>query len=318
MPRLALALLSLLCAAVAWVSPAAAASVAVSLQQLDEATYQRLDGLSLHEKLVLRLVQEGFAVVETGAEIEVWLTAGSDAELLIRGRRGEQEERATVPASGASLAEAQLEIAQKVVTVVRALEAGPPVPAPPPSPAPPPPPPPPPPPAPEPGDPEMPAPGVELAASMTGIARPGGLDPAPRLDLRVPVGEAVGITGAWTLAPSSGDGLTVIEWQLLAGVAFRVPIPSSLVTLDLGAAAGALLHHYDFELGQAGTRADFSAAFPILLGIWPWVGETSFGFGARLEPGLASSSREHLAFEQSLWRRGFFRLTFGAGVQIRF
>jgi hypothetical protein len=53
-----------------------APTVAVDLATLDVVTYQELDGLSLEKRVVVRLVQEGFAVVAPTEQPDIWRVCG--------------------------------------------------------------------------------------------------------------------------------------------------------------------------------------------------------------------------------------------------
>jgi len=63
-------LIGLLAAARAW-AEGPRPTVAVDFAALDEAAYRRLDALTLEQRVVLRLAQEGFAVVAPKGDPEI-------------------------------------------------------------------------------------------------------------------------------------------------------------------------------------------------------------------------------------------------------
>jgi len=101
------------------------ASVAVDVTTLDDASFQRLDGSALEKQIVVRLVQEGFAVVGTSWQPAVVLTVhsmGKSVLLQAYGPAGmhRREVAAEVGARKVPAAELRLELSQKAVELVRA------------------------------------------------------------------------------------------------------------------------------------------------------------------------------------------------------
>ncbi len=298
----------------------AAGSVAVDMTELDDMTYDRIDGLKLHERLVLRLVQEGFAVVDKGAELVVTLSGDAEA-LQVVVRSGDAQSQRTVMFGTTPPAEVQLELIQKVVMLVRAL-----------SPA-----------AaqtvePATTEPESASPNgsserdasdesdgwrqvperwVQLDVGAGVMVRGGGADLMMRLGARFAVLRDWGVLADLNISPSGADALTVLEWSLLGGLSYRVPL-ASLLTLDVGAQLGPLFHHYSFSRGSGndtGLAVDFNAALPVTMTIWP---VPVLGVMLRATPGITSASREHRDQQGVLWSRGLLRGVFGAGIALQF
>src|SRR5262249_34623124 len=115
---------------------AAAPTVAVDLAGLDSAAFDRLRGTALEQEIVVRLVQEGFAVVRREQAPEFVLTFSMRGDLLViacDGPAGHLESVVTRPFERG--ADVHLEIAQKAVDLVRmARRAATPAVPPPPSP----------------------------------------------------------------------------------------------------------------------------------------------------------------------------------------
>jgi hypothetical protein len=99
--------------------------VAVDVTTLDDASFQRLDGSALEKQIVVRLVQEGFAVVGTSVQPAVVLTVhsmGHSVLLQAYGPAGmhRREVAAEVGARRVPTTELRLELSQKAVELVRA------------------------------------------------------------------------------------------------------------------------------------------------------------------------------------------------------
>lgn len=268
-------------------------SVAIDLGGLDEATYAKLDGLGLEKRLVLRLVQDGFAVVAASAQADVRLSVvSSSLGLLLNAQGRTAAAQREVAIAGDGLVELHLEVAQKMVELARACAPGPAPEAPKPIPE-------------HPAAPPPPAP-IEpmfrLAAAGGVIARSGGTDLAGRLVLRY--GSQLGVSAVLGLVPSFAQELLVLEGQFLLGPSFKLKLGAE-ADLEIGLVAGPTLHFFHLSHKEAleptGVRLDLAAALPLTFAYWP---AQAFGVGVRIAPGIASQGREHRSGEQTLWSRG--------------
>ncbi|MEJ7733073.1 MAG: hypothetical protein WKG00_28235 [Polyangiaceae bacterium] len=106
-------------------SASQATSVSVDVTTLDDATFQRLDGTALEKQIVVRLVQDGFAVVAPTWQPAVVLTVhslGQSVLLQAYGPAGmhKREVAAVVAGKPVPAAELRLELVQKAAELVRA------------------------------------------------------------------------------------------------------------------------------------------------------------------------------------------------------
>jgi hypothetical protein len=281
-------------------------TVAVDFASLDERAYKRLDALALEERVVLRLAQEGFAVVARPAEPEILIRLRVLADrVVIEDAAAPAERRREVKTTDEPVRElAHLEIAQKIVELARASRASLPPPAPAPvvavaAPAPP-----------------VEVSSVELAAGGGGLLRPGGTDAQLFVDSRVGPARGPGFRIATLYTTASGGGVSAFEMELQAGAGYRVHLGR---WLDLEAALllGGLLHSYSVDDALAGsspsgTRLDVLGSLPLLLTAWG--PRRSFGFELRIAPGASGRTREHTLEGQTLWRRGALRVETGAAL----
>jgi hypothetical protein len=294
---------------------AAPHSVAVDLSALDRKSYQELDAVALERALVVRLVQEGFAVVASGASPEVRLS------LTREGRIAELSagaERVRIELDLKHLREFHLEVAQKAVQLARsaakALDAA----KPPPEPEPPPPPEPPteapPPPKADVPPPPPPEPRWNVLAAGGVLFRAPGLDPRISLAARYAVSHRIGLHLEAGLSPIPGDALSVYDGSLLlgAGVAF---INAPLVRAEIGLSLGAALHTYAVADVSAadrfGTRLDFLGRPFLRVVLNPASG---FLVWAQAGAGLTSRAREHRLLSQVLYSRGALWVDAQAGL----
>lgn len=295
---------SLFCAEAAAQRP----TVALDLSGLDAAAYRRLDAVMLESRAVLRLVQEGFAVVSPTARPELTIRLSTTANSL---RMETPVAARTVRLDNEQNRELHFEVAQKIVELAREslrdradggvpdaglVDAG----SPPPHAAPP--------------------PELKAEASLGGgaLIRGGGVDPRAQLDVRLPLGQRLTLDVLIALSVSNGPGISVLEPELLAGVGYRISLGERW-RLELRALAGASLHVYSLDdptaVDLAGSRGDFLMALPLTLG-WNPVGRLQLGL--HVTPGLSSRAREHRRGGVSLWRRDALRLGLGATVGWQF
>jgi hypothetical protein len=294
-----------------------AASIAFDLTGLSAEAYGHIDGLALERKLALRLVQEGFAVVAPGrgADMEV-RAAMTAAGLEFRATSGASLRSVTISLAEAPSAEWQLEVAHKIAELARALaptmgrtvaprddarkpsERAPPVAFAPPVAS-----------APRvvSAPPVVSAPldsrwEVGLAAGV--VFRAGGSDPLVGVSASNSRGRLrlhLDALGTWGFGPE----IDVWEAQGSAGVGLAVV--DSVLSLDLGLAAGAVIQHFSVASPWAQDRGGTSAS-PAL---WApahlrWVAN-HLVIGGRTALGLARTPK-HTSEGATLWSRGSLRL----------
>jgi hypothetical protein len=316
---------ALLASSAAW---AAEQRVAVDLSTLDETTYEAIEALALQKRLVLRLVQDGFAVVALSEEPDIVVTLrGKGDTIVLAARRGQREQRRRIERGTASTTELHLEITQKTVALVQELAAlaptraegprGPP---------------------PEPESPSGVAPDGRGGAAATvpeadaaadwGVFEPslgadvllrsGGVDPMVRLAGRLALSSAVGLHLLVGLSPSLHEQIDVLEWHLLTGGSYRFTLLPSL-RLELAALVGLLIHDATVQGADPGSsadaRLDFSGSLPITLAFRPI---DRLSIHLRAAPGLTGRAREHILGSSPIWQRGVVRLEAGGGLALHF
>ena len=288
-------------------------TVALDLSGLDSEAYRRLDAVTLESRSVLRLVQEGFAVVGPDAHPDLIIRLSATPSTL---RLESSVAARTVRLGNEPIREVHFEISQKIVELAREslrgrVDAGVPDAGP----------------AVEPS-PTIPDAGAALAVARAvkteaslgggGLVRGPQIDPRAQLDVRLPLGEHLAINLLIAISTSSGPGLSVLEPELLAGVGYRFFL-SERWSLEPRVLAGASLHVYSLdnpaEVDLAGSRGDFLMAFPLTLG-WNPIGQLNLGL--HVAPGFSTRTREHLRRGTSIWRRDALRFGFGATAGWRF
>jgi hypothetical protein len=283
-------------------------SVALDFSGLDEKTYRELDALALEKSLVLRLVQEGYAVVgrDTGPDLAVRFSVTADSVVLEIG----DTNRISVPRRGARPMELQLEIAHKLAELVRVAEiqraaqrtTTPPIAAPALAPtlsrAP---------------VPIAPVPRVrgELDVGLDALWRGGGVDPLVRIAGSLTFARGLRLYLESGVAPSIDTSIHVVEWQLQTGAGYRFTLRRYL-SFELGALVGFLLHHYAVEgVSDSGARVDFLASLPLSLRFWP---TAHLSLALRAAPGIANEARTHEVGDEILWTRSAWRVETGGSV----
>jgi hypothetical protein len=267
-------------------------TVAVDFSQLDEPTYRRLNGAELERRAVMRLVEEGFAVVSRSENPEVLLQAvpaveGLGLQARIRGDTLLREVRLTE----APLVELQLEITQKLADLARQS-------------------------VPVPGESPMsvgPAPLLSSAplrrstsfelSTGAGVLLRGAVDPTVAVDLRRGAESGFGQYLSARFVPSSGAGISVREFSVLGGVGWQWALTDNL-WIDAAAEAGFGLQFFaladESVSAPRGTLASFNVAVPVRLRRRL---SDRLVVSLRISPGLATASYEHTVDGQSVWRR---------------
>jgi hypothetical protein len=275
---------ALFCAAAQAQSP----TVAIDLGGLDAAAYRRLEAVDLESRAVLRLVQEGFAVVSPSARPELTIRiSATDTEIRLEVGSGPSARSRTVPIGDEARRELHFEVAQKVVDLAREAGPAPLAPSPPPVAA-------------------HPPPAAWVSGGM--VVRGGQVDPLVQIEVRLPFSERLGVDLAIGMVGSGGTGIAVLEPQLLAGIGYRVSLGKQLF-LGASLRAGAALHVYSLDdptaVDLSGSRIDFLCSAPLSL---LWNPNGGLLLGLQLAPGLLSRTREHTRGGLPIWHRDAFRL----------
>ncbi len=292
---------------------AAPHSVAVDLSALDRRSYQELDAVSLERALVVRLIQEGFAVVAPTSAPEVRL------RLTRQGHRAElasEDDQVVIELDLKNLREFHFEVAQKAVELAR--EAGvkldaktvKPASAPKPTAEP----------APEPPPlvleplrgPFEPKWNVLVASGA--LFRGPGADPRASLAARFAAAHIVGLHLEVGLSAILGSALTVYDGSLLLGVGLAF-VNRQFVRLELGLSLGVALHTYALADASAfdrfGTRFDFLGRPFVRFVVNPLSGLLVW---AQVGGGLTSRAREHRFLNEVLSSRGALWVDAQAGL----
>jgi hypothetical protein len=283
-----------------------AASVAFDLSGLSAEEYRQVDGLALERRVALRLVQEGFAVMARGrgadVEVRAFMTPGG---LALDASSGAASRRVTISTAEAPSPEWQLEVSHKISELARALSL-----ASRPS-------------RDSPAEPsssgrqtagrrarrEPPAalavgPRWELGLGAGAVSRQGGSDPLVGVSATNALGRLrlhLDIYGTW----SSDSEIDILEAQGSAGIGMA--LVDGVVALDLGLAAGAVVHRFSLASSwvteQSGTSASPAIWAPLCV---RWA-SSRFFLSGRLAAGLTRTPT-HTSQGATLWSRGSGRL----------
>jgi len=334
----AIAALGILIATMVWPWASADAqerspSVSVDVSQLDAQTYERLDALNLEKKVILRLVQEGFAVVAARERPYIRVVYRGGSTLRIEVESGVSKRTREVHLSVASdLAALHLEVAQKTVALVRQMPrkaASRPTETPSTQRATP---------APAVGTPVVGTPAVRTPAVRTlapvpraagnhpltldavvGLVTRGKIDPLVGLNVSYAFHRSIGAAATFGFVPASSAEIDVFEGQVQLGVYWAALVGESWRLL-LGVSAGVQVHCFSLSReslsneslpNESGTRVDPLVTSPLTLTRRLW---KRFEVGIRLAPGLSGESREHTRNGVQLWQRSGLRLE--ASVQL--
>jgi hypothetical protein len=301
-------------------------TVALDLTQLEDRSYDALDGLGLEKRLVLRLVQEGFAVVglTTNPEIVIGIRVDK-GEIILRADAATSRERREIDWDKSVKRELlHLEVAQKAVDLVRAVEPTLPSRVP---------------------TKDLPAPQQPQQTKMDPLARethhvpeakkestpwrqrrysvevasgalyrPSALDPIERLTISLWVFKRLRLGIETGVIPASRTSIQVIEFfpSLSVGTGFEVGSHWSFVGAVRG---GTLVHRYRMDDptvdARRGLRVNglFECLFRVKYDLFPWL-----GFAIEVAPGVNTFRRRHVRDGKTLWSRGYesAEATFGA------
>lgn len=302
-------------------------TVAIDLTGLSAGTFARLDGLTLERRVLVRLVQEGFAVVDRergpACVARVWerspalmLTVGCGSEAL--------EEQLAVGREGLSIL--HLRVAQKAVGMVRTLtarrapaapapqadEASPVAAAPPPPPA-----------AmpidarPRTEDPATSATEWRLQLGAAGQFRSSAPDPCVRLALSRGGRSGAAVHLSLATAASRGVSIRVGELQAGLGLGWRWTLHPRF-SVEAGATLALLAHGFIVDdpslTKRRGVRWDVTVEVPVTATLW--LGDR-LGVAALGSMTAADRDRAHLNGDRRLWYRGAVWVTAGAAVEGR-
>lgn len=256
-------------------------TVGLELTALPEEDWIALEVLALEKKLVLRLVQDGFAVVASTANPDVRLRLSrAQPGLRLSAHSAVKDAQVEVPVDDGAISGLHLELVQRAAELART-SAPPPVVvevAPPPAPARPPP----------------WSPGVRLGGALGFVVRQGGTDVAVRAVLRV--GRLIGGELMVGLIPSGSASVAVLEVPVLLAFSLRFELDHGLV-LE-GAVAGGVLIHSFFPGGAPGVQLAAMGSVPVTLSWFPlaWV-----GVGVRAAPSVVSAAASQPGWSRGSW-----------------
>jgi hypothetical protein len=284
-----------------------APSVGVDLSRLD--CERACDAAALEQALVIRLLQEGFAINPlTGDPAIVVAIAGRDHELVLSAKSAYLERSRTIDTAGSSGAQLHLELVQRAVELARlAREAMPP-------------------------SPQVPhhepetrvalqravmaprrAPRWQLGADV-GVVSSREVETS--LHARYAIGYGFGAALRGSTVQRDAPAIEVGEQDLLVGASYEWPI-MNVLALDVAVLAGIRRHHFELALPLAertGTRFDGAMAMPLRVSLRPWQAfELSVWGIVKL-----ARARDHTDGTTTLWHRDAFGAGAGAGVAARF
>lgn len=276
-------------------------TVAWDTSGLGISTYKRLDALNLERRAVLRLVEDGFAVVALAAapRVTIRLKDAADGVLLeVSGELGTR--RHSLALDGSALAELHLEIMQRCVSMAKAV-LGPTVGRAPKPPA-------------EPAEPRS-AFSVDVSIVGGGVWRSKSFDPTLSAHFGMSITRFLGLHLKGGVAWSTGVQLAIQDWHALLGPRGEFHLSASW-KLELAVLGGARVHVAQIAppLEGSGTRIDAMGA--ILLRARR---ELEWGLG--IEAGVCggiSPAISHRLGSTTLWERGLMSLeaTIGLGWRI--
>jgi hypothetical protein len=296
-----------LAVALTWILSAGqscAASIAFDFRGLSAEEYRRIDGLALERKLVLRLVQEGFAVVAPGSGADVELRAVRTAGgLEVRATSGASSRAVTISMAEAPSPEWQLEVAHKVselartIAPVKRIEARPPPAPSKPKPRP----------TPDRAPPDGPAAlesRWEIGVGAGAIWRAGGSG----LLAGVHATNAFGrLRLHLDVLGTRSRGTEIEVWEAQGSAGAGVALIEGALGLDVGLAGGAVLQRFSVTNAWASDRSGTTASPAIWAPLHVRWAASHLVIKGRTAAGLARSPA-HTSQGASLWSRGALRL----------
>lgn len=271
--------------------PVAPTTVAVDLGGIDAAAFREIDGLDLERRVLVRLVEDGFATVARTAHPELTIvirTAGTDVEIaeVTLGLR------ARVAGAELSTEELHLAVAQQAAELARgavqelSLRPG------------------------------RGGPAFVVFAGTAACYRPSAVDP------RFEAGAGVRILGwfphvAAGFVPASVPGLRVYEIEAQVGVGWETAW-SRRWTVQIAPRLGARVHHFDGDqahlLERSGTRLDLLGTLGATA---RWRPSARVSFGLELVAGVTSAAYRHDIDGVPVWSRGAERAQAGVSLEWR-
>ena len=278
----------------------------VDLEAMSDVCFKLMDGLALENRIVVRLIQDGYAVVSKSSDPEVLLQLSCKRKALriTEARTGQSQ---TLSPASLSLPQFHLLAGQAAVQLAsasRPRQAPAPVAVP----------------APRPTlepTPE-PAPGPEaasawrIAAGLGVLSRGVAADPRFTVDVSRQVGRLRPLLSVAYL-PSRSTGIRVTELDGLLGVRHSFPLWREL-TLGLRGCAGVRLH--TFRIRETGVHPGHGAVTSGLveLGMMPtWKIAAHFRLGLDVSGSASASEIRHALDDEPIWTRS----RWGTGAMLR-
>lgn len=290
----------------------------IEVVSMDDAAWKRLGLLELQKRVVLRAIEEGFAVVGRGQDPQISARVSGNATGIVLTVYSAKGERTThVAYNDEPLESFHLATMHRLLELVRELR--PEVPA-------------------EPfvmperpvAEPvrditidRMPEPRREPYAlrprlgAGAGVAVRGAASPLLRLDFKVDVVPRWLSAGIEVLGTaSSASDVVIREGATLGGLYVRLPTPpGNTMHAELGLAAGAWHHTYSFEDGGRHYKADVAAAASLTFA-FPL--SKTIALVPRAELLMTPRRREHVVDDEVVWSSSRARGLFDASVVVHF
>lgn len=288
-------------------------TTSLDLRLLSEAAYQKLDGVALERRVMMRLVQEGFAVVslEVGGQVRLRLRENGPSTLILTVTDPSGERSRTIARGDESTAELHLELAQKAAELARpalvrwrvATNKAKPD-----------------------GDKQVgggsPTPlHVDGQAGAALLYRGAATDPLFWSDLRIDVHGGLGVHLSLGVAPANSGPVTATDIQLQAGLGYRHALHPR-VDVEAALLVGTVLQRWSIAAAgvlaggdTSGTRVNVIASLPLSVDWWilPHV-----ALCARVAAGVADAGGTQVIAGATVWQRDVFRLEGGLAVKVRF
>jgi hypothetical protein len=149
---------------------------------------------------------------------------------------------------------------------------------------------------------------LEGAVGLDALIR-GPVDPLVRAEGRLGFGRHLAIEVVTGIAPSSGTNLQILEWQLQGGLGYRFA-PTRKLTLEPSLVGGVVLHHFSSPEGD-GNR--YNALGSLVFKVGARLSK-HVGLELRIAPGLADHGLTHERNGAEIWSRSRYRLEIGLAV----